>query len=129
MSARREEVAMRAGQSVDRPAKADGVARTAPITALDGNSTGQAAIDIGERKYFVLAIVPTGSGEQPDILCHLLLGIDIEAVFEVVATDRRHHRVDVERGIGTFDRERLAIIAGIAAIGEDAEPQLARLIE
>ena len=41
----------------------------------------------------------------------------------------RHHAVDIERGIGGFDRERLGVISGVAAVVEDAEPHLSRLPE
>ena len=43
--------------------------------------------------------------------------------------DAGHDGVDVQRGVGAFDRQGLPVIAGIAAVGERAEPQLAGLIE
>ncbi|WP_233475895.1 carbohydrate porin, partial [Bradyrhizobium brasilense] len=42
--------------------------------------------------------------EQADILCDLLLAVQIEAVFQIVLADAGHHVVDVEPRIGVLDR-------------------------
>src|SRR5882757_4418779 len=124
-----EKVAVRAGEAVDRAADADRIARTAPIASLDRDAARQAAVDIGERQDFITSVVPAQAAEDADVLGDLLFTIDVETVFEPFLPQARHHVVEVENGIRGADRQRLAIIAGIAAVGEDAEPQFAGLVE
>ena len=59
----------------------------------------------------------------------MLLQIDVETVFRPVALGQRGDVIDVERRVCGFDRENVAIVCGVAAIGKGAEPQLAGLVE
>ena len=128
-AAGRQEIAVRAGKPVDGAADADCVARTSPIAALDRQACRDAAVDVGKGQDLVPAVVPARAGEQADILHELLLGVDVESVFEILALDVRHDVVDIERRVCGADRQRVAVVAGIAAIGEDAQPQFAGLVE
>src|ERR1700738_2258751 len=122
-AARGQEVPVGSRKSVDRAANAERVAGASPIAALDRQAAGETAIDIGKRQDLVLAVVPAGAGKQADILDELLLEIGGDAVFQVVVTNARYDIVDIERRVHVFDRQPLAIIAGVAAIAEHAEPQ------
>jgi len=58
-----------------------------------------------------------------------LFGVDVKTVLEVFAPDASDHIIDIKRRTRGADRQRVAVVAGIAAIAEDTKPQFAGLIE
>src|SRR4051794_11059427 len=99
------------------------------MAALDRDAGRDAAVDIGEGQDLVLAIVPADAPEDTNVSGKLLLTVDVEAIFVAGAADRGHHVVDIQRGIIGLDRQCAAIAAGIAAIDEGTDAQLAGLVE
>src|SRR5262245_41030113 len=119
---------MWAGQAVDGTPDSDLVVRPLPGGPLDRNATRDAAIDIGERQDFIAAVVPARTSEYTDILADGLLDVRIEAVLGSLPPDTHHDVVDVDGRIGCGDCQRLVIVAGAAAIGENTEPEFSALI-
>src|ERR1700682_4104056 len=123
-----EEIAMRAGETVDRPSNSDCVIRPPPGAALDRDAARHATVDVGERQDLVLAVVPAGAGEDADVLGDRLLHVGVEAIFGLGMTDACRRGIDVERRIGRHHGQRLAIVGGVTLVSKDTDPEFAGLI-
>src|SRR5580692_7576210 len=89
-----------AGNSVDDAGEPNGVVRSAPGFAIQGEAGRDAAVDIGEFERFDVAVGPTGADEGAEIGCDLLLEIHAHATATLILP----YRGDISRAAGNFSQ-------------------------